>query len=97
VEEKLWNPRIKADEDDLNYEPKLDHELTNLAGLVASADARPTPSEVVYYDLLKGRLAAVQAELARVIDGDVAEFNRLLQQSGIAPVLALPAGAGAMK
>src|SRR5207245_4718877 len=95
VEERLWNPRIKSDEDDLNYEPKLDHELTNLAGLVASADARPTPSEAAYYELLAGRLAAVQSEMARVVGGELAEFNRLVQQSGVAPVLALPAGAAA--
>jgi len=94
VEEKLWNPRIKSDEDDLNYEPKLDHELTNLAGLVASADARPTPSTVTYYGLLKDRLASVQAELAKLVDTDLVGFNGLAQQTGAAPVVALPAGKG---
>jgi photosystem II stability/assembly factor-like uncharacterized protein len=93
VEEKLWNPRIKADEDDLNYEPKLDHELTNLAGLVASADARPTPSSLVYYGLLKDRLGAIQAELGTLLDKDLAELNQLAQQSGATAVLALPPGA----
>jgi hypothetical protein len=94
VEEKLWNPRIKSDEDDLNYEPKIDHELTNLAGLVASADARPTPSTVVYYGLLKDRLASIEAELAKLVDTDLAGFNGLAQQTGAAPVVALPAGKG---
>src|ERR1700693_5779670 len=37
VELELTNPEIKADEDDLNYEPKLDHDWVNLAGIVASA------------------------------------------------------------
>ena len=53
VEEKLINPNIKANEDDLNFEPKLDHDRTNLAGIVASADAKPLASSVRYYDLLK--------------------------------------------
>ncbi len=95
VEERLWNPHIKSDEDDLNYEPKLDHELTNLAGLVASADARPTPSSLAYYALLKDRLAAIEGDLGKLMDTDVAAFNQLAQQAGAAPVVALPAGAGA--
>jgi hypothetical protein len=60
VEEKLTNPQIKSDEDDLNYEPRLDHDWTYLAAIVASADAKPTPSSVQYYALLKGRLDAVR-------------------------------------
>ncbi|MDQ2978503.1 MAG: glycosyl hydrolase, partial [Acidobacteriota bacterium] len=71
VEEKLTNPQIKADEDDLNYEPKLDHDWTYLAGVVGSADARPTPSAVEYYGLLKSRLDAIQAELQAILDKDV--------------------------
>jgi uncharacterized protein (DUF2164 family) len=97
IEEKLWNPRIKADEDDLNYEPKLDHELTNLAGLVASADARPTPATVVYYGLLKDRLAAIPGELDTLVKTELAGFNGLAQQTGAAPVVALPAGKGASR
>ncbi len=83
VEEKLINPNIKADEDDLNYEPKLDHDFTNLAGIVASADAKPTPSSVQYYDILKGRLAAVVAEFDRLMASDVAEFSRAADEQKI--------------
>jgi photosystem II stability/assembly factor-like uncharacterized protein len=90
VEDKLWNPHIKADEDDLNYEPKLDHELTNLAGLVASADARPTPGTVAYFALLKDRLTAIEGELAKLVETDVPAFNQLAQAAGATPVVALP-------
>jgi hypothetical protein len=83
VEEKLINPNIKADEDDLNYEPKLDHDFTNLAGIVASADAKPTPSSVRYYDILKERLAAVVAEFDRLMASDVAEFSRAAEEQKI--------------
>ena len=83
VEEKLINPNIKADEDDLNYEPKLDHDLTNLAGIVASADAKPTPASVRYYDILKGRLAAIVAEFDRLMASDVAEFARAAEEQKI--------------
>jgi uncharacterized protein YjgD (DUF1641 family) len=81
VEEKLTNPNIKSDEDALNYEPKLDHDFTYLAGIVASADAKPTPASVAYYDLLKGRLDTIGAEYRALLDGDVADFNRAVEEA----------------
>ncbi len=90
VEEKLTNPQIKSDEDDLNYEPKLDHEWTYLAALVARADARPNASSLQYYAWLKGTLDAIQAELRAVVDKEVKEFNRAVAEAMIPPVVAAP-------
>ena len=83
VEEKLINPNIQSDEDDLNYEPKLDHDFAYLAGIVASADAKPTPASVAYYDVLKARLDATVAEYRAIVDKDVAEFNRAVEALGL--------------
>ena len=90
VEEKLTNPKIIADEDDLNYEPKLDHDWTYLAAIVASADAKPTPSSQKYYSLLKDRLDAIQAELQGVLDQDLKTFNAAVQEARVPPVAAAP-------
>lgn len=90
VEEKLTNPNIKSDEDSLNYEPKLDHDFTYLAGIVASADAKPTPGSVAYYDLLKGRLAGITAEYRALLEGDVAEFNRAVDEAKVPRVAPAP-------
>ncbi len=90
VEEKLTNPQIKADEDDLNYEPKLDHDWTYLAGLVSEGDGRPTAAAVRYYAALKAQLDAIQAELKGVMDNDVQHFNEAVTQARIPPVVAAP-------
>jgi hypothetical protein len=90
VENKLTNPEIISDEDSLNYEPRLDHDWTYLAAVVASADAKPTPSSVEYYEVLKARLDAVLAQLQAVLDHDVKEFNQAVEAAGIAPVTASP-------
>ena len=90
VEEQLTNPKIQADEDDLNYEPKLDHDWTYLAAIVASADSKPTPSSVQYYNLLKERLDAVQGELAGVLEKDLKSFNASVQEAKIPPVVPAP-------
>ena len=90
VEEKLTNPQIQADEDDLNYEPKLDHELSNLAGVVSTAAAKPTAGSVKYYGELKTRLDAIVSEYKALESKDVAEFNRAAQAAGLGPAIAAP-------
>jgi hypothetical protein len=81
VELELTNPEIKADEDDLNYEPKLDHDWVNLAGIVASADRKPTKGSVEYYDVLKGRLDAIVARWKSLQAGDVAAFAAAAEEA----------------
>jgi photosystem II stability/assembly factor-like uncharacterized protein len=75
------NPQIKADEDDLNYEPKLDHDWTNLAGIVASADRKPTAASVKYYDVLKAKQDAALGQWKTLLSGDVAEFSRAAEEA----------------
>src|SRR6266496_3757985 len=81
VELELTNPEIKADEDDLNYEPKLDHDFVNLDGVVASADRKPTAGSVRMYAELKARLEAIVKEYQALLEKDVAEFNRAAEEA----------------
>jgi photosystem II stability/assembly factor-like uncharacterized protein len=90
VAAELTNPEIQADEDDLNYLPKLDHDFTYLAGEVSAADTRPTDADVAYYGLLKGKLAAVLEEYQRIVDRDLVEFNRAAAAASVPVVVALP-------
>jgi photosystem II stability/assembly factor-like uncharacterized protein len=90
VEDQLTNPLIVADEDDLNYEPKLDHDWVYLAAIVASADAKPTPSSVEYYGLLKTRLDAARAEYKAILDKDVKAFNQAVAELKVPPVAPAP-------
>jgi photosystem II stability/assembly factor-like uncharacterized protein len=90
IEEKLTNPNIKSNEDDLNFEPRLDHEFTNIAGEVGLADARPTASQAAYYEVLKKQLDGVLAEFRDAVDHDLADFNRTVAQEKVAPVTLLP-------
>ena len=90
VEEQLTNPLIVADEDDLNYEPRLDHDWVYLAAIVASADAKPLASSIEYYDLLAGRLAAIRAEYKAILDTDVKAFNQAVAAAGVPPVAPAP-------
>jgi hypothetical protein len=75
---------------DLNYEPKLDHDFAYLAGIVASADTKPTKGALGYYDQLKGQLDAVLREYKASVDRDVADFNRAVDQAGVPRIAPAP-------
>ncbi|MGH9369057.1 MAG: WD40/YVTN/BNR-like repeat-containing protein [Thermoanaerobaculia bacterium] len=88
IEKKLVNPDIKANQDVLNFAPALDHQFAGLAAVVSSADAKPTDASVVYYREIRGQLDGVEKELQGVLEGDIAAFNRAVQEAGIPPVVA---------
>lgn len=90
LERELTNPDIKADEDDLNYEPKLDHEWLNLAYVVSSADRKPTAGSRPYYDLLKKQQDDVLSRWHALLGGDVAAFSRAADALGIPRVVPAP-------
>ena len=87
IEDKLVNPKIKANQDPLNFPPRLDHQFVGLTSVVASADAAPAPSAYAYFDELRKQLAAVRGELSGVFDKDLADFNRAVRDAGVPPVV----------
>ncbi len=89
IEAELTNPKIEADEDDLNYEPRLDHDFTYLAGEISSTAARPTASAITYYGVLQQKLAAIEKSFDAVRNGELAAFNEAVEAQHIPPVMTL--------
>jgi len=90
LEEKLTNPKIKASQDSLNFEPKLDFQIAALAAYVDSADAKPpSASQARRKELLAG-LDAAGKELDAIRAGELAAFNRAVEEAKIPPVAVLP-------
>ena len=86
IEEELLQVRLLRAEDTVNLPPKLNHKLSALASRIGAADAAPTTQqEAVASELL----AAVDTQLARlreVVATDLAAFNGLVRESGLAPI-----------
>jgi photosystem II stability/assembly factor-like uncharacterized protein len=90
VAAKLWNPELQADEDSLVYTPQLDFQFAALAGVLATADARPTAAEEKRFADLDAQLAALRTALQAVLGSDLAAFNREAQAQGLPPVMLVP-------
>jgi photosystem II stability/assembly factor-like uncharacterized protein len=90
LELEMTNPEIQADEDDLNFEPKLDHDWVYLAGIVASADRKPTAGSVEYFQVLKKKQEAVLARWQSLLSGDVAEFSRAAEAANLPRIAPAP-------
>lgn len=90
IEDELVNPKLKSNQDVLNFTPRIDHQFVGLATMSSSADAAPTPAAVAYLDELKKKLAGIQARLKDAFEKDLAAFNELVRKQDIAPIVVVP-------
>ncbi|HVN76854.1 MAG TPA: hypothetical protein VMT19_11090 [Thermoanaerobaculaceae bacterium] len=90
IELEITNPEIKSDEDDLNYEPKLDHDFTYLAMIVASADRRPTAGSAQVFQELKTKLDAIRGRFDALLAGEVAEFSKAAEEMKLPRIAPAP-------
>ena len=88
VERKLFQTRVTGrGQDALRWPQRISEQLQYLAGEIESSDFAPTESQKQVADLLRAQLRAVKAEFDRVMAGDVAAFNTMLQQRKVPNVI----------
>jgi hypothetical protein len=89
VEEELFEPKIKASEDSLNYPVKLRYKLVALAQVVDSADAVPTQASFQLYDELSAQLDKVLASWNEMVTKDLASLNEIVRKESV-PIVWVP-------
>ncbi|MBM4188038.1 MAG: sialidase [Gemmatimonadetes bacterium] len=91
VEEDLVQLRITGRGQDLiRYQAKAAEKLVYLINDVGSSDEAVTQPQRDVGNVLKERVRAARSALDRVINTDVAAFNRMLGQRGLAGIMASP-------
>ncbi len=86
VENELYQTKLQAGEDPLNYPIKLNDKISALRSVIESVDGRPTDQTYEVFNLLDGRLQVQLAALRQIVATDVASFNALIQSKGLAPI-----------
>ncbi len=98
VEEALYQTKNKSSQDPLNYPIRLNNKLSNLVGVVNSADAAPTDQAIAVHREVTSRIDDELAKLRKLLGEDLVAFNRLVREREIPAVVvkeSKTAGAGA--
>ena len=80
VEEEVYQVKLHAFEDPLNYPIKLNNKIAALAGVVASADARPTDQSYEVYKRLSGQLDAQLESLRAALAKELPRVNAAMRR-----------------
>ncbi len=86
IELELVQPEFTSEGDSLAYRQMLYEKLYTLVPVIASADARPTKQSYEVFDKLAGQTDEQLARLRALLDGDVAAFNRRLDDLDVSIV-----------
>ena len=91
VETALYQTKNRSSEDPLNFPIQLDDKLNAVASSAALGDDRPTAQAVQVRDQLVVAIDAQLAKLRGIWDADLAHFNQLAREKGVAAVIVPPA------
>jgi photosystem II stability/assembly factor-like uncharacterized protein len=88
VEEELIQLRITGTgQDGVRWPAKVVGKLGHLQGGMASADFPPTDQQREVRGVLLAIIQQAEADLERILEGDLADFNRLLAERGLNPLI----------
>ncbi len=91
VEEALYQTKNRAPQDPLNYPVRLNDKLNGVASSASLGDARPTAQALQVRNELTAAIDVQLAKLRGVWDTDLAAFNQLAREKGVAAVIVPPA------
>ena len=90
AEEEIYQVRNRAGQDPLNYPIKLNNQIAGLAGVVASAEAKPTKQSYEVFELLSGQLKVQLDRLQVAFGPSLAAVNAELARLGLPPIVPAP-------
>ncbi len=91
VEEALYQTKNHASEDPLNFPIRLGDKLNGVASSAALGDYRPTAQAVQVRNDLTAAIDVQLAKLHGIWSADLARFNQLAREKGVAAVIVPPA------
>ena len=83
LEQTLVQNKARATQDLLAYPIRLNDKIAGVAGVVSSADAKPTKGAYEAFEDLGKKMDVTTTKLKKVIDEDVPAFNKLVSENQI--------------
>jgi photosystem II stability/assembly factor-like uncharacterized protein len=89
VEDALYQTKLRANEDALNFPIKLNNKLAALLGVIGESDTAPTEQSYAVFKDLDAQLQVQLSKLAAIDEKDVVAFNRAVKEQNI-PAITVP-------
>jgi photosystem II stability/assembly factor-like uncharacterized protein len=86
VEEALYQTKLKAGEDALNFPIRINNKLAALKGAVEESDTAPTQQEQMVSEDLASQANVQLEKVKKLLEDDLTEFNRRVRDAGIPAV-----------
>jgi hypothetical protein len=86
IEEAIYQTKLRADEDALNYPIKLNNKLASVEGVVEDSDVAPTAQSYQVFDELSAQLQTQLDHLHKVESTGIEQFNKLVREQNIPAV-----------
>ena len=86
IEESIYQTKLKADEDALNFPIKLNNKLASVENVVEETDVAPTAQSYQVYDDLSAQLQVQLDHLHQVETTGIEQFNKLVRDENIPAV-----------
>lgn len=90
VEENIYQTKLRADEDALNYPIKLNNKLASVGGVVEMNDVAPTAQSYAVFDELSAQLQTQLDHLHQIESSGIVSFNKLIHDQNIPAVSLTP-------
>jgi len=87
AEQKIYQTQNRSGQDPLNYPIRLNNKIGALAGVAASADARPTDQTLEVYRILSTQLEGELARIRSALTLSLPALNRELAASNVAAIV----------
>ena len=96
IDSQLWQGKMKASEEDLNFPDEINDQLKGVAEFMEQSDNAPTAADLAAYDDLSGKVSKLVAQWKEIKAKDLAALNQQIRKAeipSIAPAAQSPEGA----
>ena len=89
IEETIYQTKLKADEDALNFPIRINNKLASVENVVEDTDVAPTAQSYEVFDQLSAQLQTQLDQLHKIETAGIADFNKLVRDQNI-PAITIP-------
>jgi hypothetical protein len=82
IEKAIYQTQNRSGQDPLNYPIRLNNKIAALAGVVSSADTRPTKQSYAVFDTLAAQLTTQLSALHDALGSGLPALNAILKKAG---------------